>query len=158
VGDEHHSTHSLGAMALVNVGRALEEERIVIESDGDILQARQKGRSLAAKIGFGSTELTLIATTISELARNIVLYAKRGEIVLKLVKNSDGRGILVCARDKGPGIPDLRHALQGGFSTSRGLGLGLCGVKRLMDEFDIDSRAGFGTTVTVKKWKRQGNP
>jgi serine/threonine-protein kinase RsbT len=137
-----------------NRERLVEETCVSIESDLDIIGARQKGRALAAQLGFSSSELTLIATAISELARNIVLYAKRGEVQLKLVEQIDKRGIVVIARDEGPGILDLRRALQGGYSTSRSLGLGLSGVRRLLDDFEIVSELGRGTTVTVKKWKR----
>lgn len=134
--------------------RVLEEIAVQIHCDMDIVAARQKGRVLAASLGFSSSELTLIATAISELARNIVLYAKQGEIVLRLYERGEQRGVMVRACDKGPGIPDIRRALQGGFSTSRSLGLGLPGVRRLMDEFEIESRVGHGTTVTAKKWRR----
>ena len=116
--------------------------------------ARQKGRELAAALGFGPTDLTLVATAISELTRNIVLYAKRGRIVLKGIERDGRLGIMVVARDDGPGIPNVARALESGFSTSGGLGLGLPGVRRLTDEFDIVSEVGRGTTVTVKKWKR----
>lgn len=132
----------------------LEEVAVHIQSDTDIVAARQKGRVLASRLGFTSSELTLIATAISELARNIVLYAKHGEIVLRLCERGDQRGLMVRAHDQGPGIPDIRRALQGGFSTSRSLGLGLPGVRRLMDELEIESRVGYGTTVTARKWKR----
>ncbi len=104
-------------------------------------------------MGFSSTDLTLIATAISELARNIVLYAKSGEIHLSSIEHGDKRGIAVVARDEGPGIPDIRRALQDGYSTSRSLGLGLPGVRRLMDEFEIVSEVNRGTRVTVKKWR-----
>ncbi len=130
------------------------EAAVQILGDTDIVGARQKGRTLAATLGFSSSELTLIATAISELARNIVQYAKQGEIILRLVERGGQRGLMVRAKDQGPGIPDIRRALQGGFSTSRSLGLGLAGVRRLMDEFEIESRIGFGTTVTARKWKR----
>lgn len=131
-----------------------DEASVPISSDADIVAARQKGRALAAQMGFGSTDLTLIATAISELARNIVLYARRGEIVLKPAEDGQRRGISVMARDEGPGITDIPQALQSGYSTSGSLGLGLPGVRRLMDEFEIVSEVGKGTTVTVKKWKR----
>src|SRR5438094_330723 len=120
----------------------------------DSVAVRQKGRELAAALGFRSTDLTLIATAISELARNIVLYARRGRIVVKGIERNGGRGIMVVARDDGPGIPNVAQALQSGFSTSGGLGLGLPGVRRLTDEFDIVSAVGRGTIVTVKKWLR----
>ena len=128
------------------------ETRIPITSDLDIVRARQTGRAAASKLGFSSTDLTLIATAISELARNIVLYAKEGEIVVRLVRSSDKQGIVVIARDQGPGIAEVRQTLLDGYSTSKGLGLGLPGVRRLMDEFEIESRPGQGTVVTVKKW------
>ena len=124
-----------------------------IQSDVDIVAARQKGRELAVGLGFASADLALIATAISELARNIVLYAQTGEIVLSTVENGTRQGIEVVARDGGPGIADVERALQEGYSTSRSLGLGLPGVKRLMDEFGISSEPGSGTTVTVRKWK-----
>jgi serine/threonine-protein kinase RsbT len=128
------------------------ETRIPIASDLDIVKARQTGRTEAAKLGFSSTDLTLIATAISELARNIVMYAREGEIIVRLVNSSERQGIVVIARDKGPGIPDVRQTLQDGYSTSRSLGLGLPGVRRLMDEFEIESQVGQGTIVTIKKW------
>jgi serine/threonine-protein kinase RsbT len=136
------------------VGDVAGEIAIPVRSDADVVSARQKGRELAAALGFGPTDLTLIATAISELARNIVRYAKRGQLILKGIEEGGKRGIMVVARDDGPGIPNVAQALQSGFSTSGGLGLGLPGVRRLTDEFDIASQVGRGTTVTVKKWKR----
>lgn len=127
---------------------------VPIQSDVDIVAARQKGRALAAKIGFSSTDVTLIATAISELARNIVFYAKRGEIILRSIENPRTAGMMIIGRDEGPGIRNVGDALRDGYSTSGGLGLGLPGVKRLMDEFEIDSEVGRGTTVSVKKWLR----
>jgi serine/threonine-protein kinase RsbT len=133
------------------------ETCIPIASDHDIVRARQTGRTEASKLGFSSTDLTLIATAISELARNIVMYAKEGEIVVRLVRSSDRQGIIVIARDKGPGIADIRQTLQDGYSTSRSLGLGLPGVRRLMDELEIESQIGLGTVVTIKKWTTAQN-
>jgi serine/threonine-protein kinase RsbT len=127
--------------------------RVPISSDADIVTARQQGRALGAELGFSSTDLTLVATAISELARNIVLYAGRGEVTLKLVEKGARRGIVLAARDQGPGITDIARVLRGGYSTSGGLGLGLSGVRRVMDEFEIVSEVGRGTTVTAKKWK-----
>src|SRR5579864_1017424 len=127
--------------------------RIPISCDVDIVKARQEGRRLAEDVGFVFTELALIATAISELARNIVRYAKSGEIVIRPITNSARRGIQIVAQDRGPGIRDVEQALQTGFSTAGGLGLGLPGVRRLMDEFDIQSKLGQGTTVRVTKWK-----
>jgi len=130
------------------------ETQVPIRSDQDIVIARQKGRSLAAALSFTPGEATLIATAISELARNIVTYAKQGEIRLKVIEGSpDRRGIQVIAHDDGPGIADLDQALRDGFSTSGSLGVGLPGVRRLVDEFHIDSQRNRGTTVTITKWK-----
>jgi serine/threonine-protein kinase RsbT len=130
------------------------EIRLVINSDQDIVLARQKGRALAMELGFTSGDATLIATAISELARNIVSYARKGEIVLRMINNVDRRGLSITASDEGPGIPDIRQALRDGFSTSGSLGMGLPGVRRLMDEFEINSQPGQGTVVAVKKWQQ----
>lgn len=128
---------------------------IPIRVVADIVTARQQGRDLALQTGFSETESTLIATIISELARNIVLYAKAGEIVLEKSKREDKQhGMTIISRDSGPGIPDVQRALVGGYSTSGGLGLGLCGVRRMVDEFFIDTGVEKGTTVTAKKWLR----
>ena len=127
--------------------------RIPINSPNDILVARQNGRSLARQVGFSSpTDLTLIATAISELARNIVYYAKQGEVVLDTIQQNGKSGISIVAKDKGPGITNIAQAMQAGYSTSGGLGLGLPGVQRLMDQFEIVSNVGKGTTVTASKW------
>jgi len=130
------------------------EIRVAINSDQDIVIARQKGRAMAAELGFSSGDATLIATAISELARNIVSYARKGSITLKSIQGSSRVGILVLAEDDGPGILDIRQALRDGFSTSGSLGLGLPGVRRLMDDFEITSQPGQGTTVVVKKWRQ----
>jgi len=129
------------------------EIRVAINSDQDIVGARQKGRTLATALGFSAADATLIATAISELARNIVSYARKGEIRLQRVPNATHPGIMVVASDDGPGIPNIQQAMRDGFSTSGSLGLGLPGVRRLMDEFEIVSQTGRGTTVTVKKWR-----
>lgn len=126
--------------------------RVPIFSEVDIVAARQRGRRLAADLGFSATDQTLIATAISELARNIVDYAKNGEIELDVAERNGRRGISVVARDEGPGIADIGRALQDGYTTGRGLGLGLPGTRRLMDEFDIQSEPGKGTTVSTVKW------
>ena len=130
------------------------EAVIPITTDIDVVAARQKGRELATVLGFVSTDSTLLATAISELARNIIRYARYGEILISSVQSGERVGITVVARDKGPGIANISLAMQDGFSTSGGLGLGLPGVKRLMDEFHLASDANTGTTVTIKKWKR----
>jgi serine/threonine-protein kinase RsbT len=129
-----------------------DEECIAIDSEIDIVTARQKGREIAARLGFSSTEMTLIATAISEVARNIVEYARDGEISVSTVVQGDKRGVVVIACDNGPGIPDIKLAMQDGYSTGKSLGLGLPGAKRLMDEFEIVSEVGKGTKITMKKW------
>jgi len=135
------------------VRSADQEITVPIASDLDIVTARQRGRTLASERGYSVSDATLIATAISELARNIVLYARRGEIVLASA-NGMRPGIIIVARDEGPGIADVSKAIVDGFSTSGGLGLGLSGVRRLMDEFEISSELGKGTTVTIRLWKR----
>ena len=127
--------------------------KVRIESDTDLVSARHAGRTLAEQAGFSSSELTLIATAISELARNIIEYANYGEIQLELVRNSNASGIRIVARDSGPGISNIEQAIRGGYSTSGGLGLGLAGVRHIMDHFDLESNVGSGTSVTVTKWK-----
>ena len=128
--------------------------RVAIERELDIVTARQAGRELAAKSGFTSTEQTLIATAISEVARNIVVYAQHGEIVVSRVDSAGRVGIQVIARDGGPGIDNIDLAMRDGYSTKQSLGLGLPGARRLMDDFAIETALGQGTTVTMTKWKR----
>jgi serine/threonine-protein kinase RsbT len=123
---------------------------IAINAAADIVIARQHGRQLSLESGCSSAEATLVATIISELARNIVQYAKAGEISLEKTRAAR-KGIRIVCRDRGPGITDAHRALGGGYSTSGGLGMGLSGVRRLVDEFDLDT-GGDGTTVTVTKW------
>ncbi|MFL5827211.1 MAG: anti-sigma regulatory factor [Thermoleophilaceae bacterium] len=129
-----------------------DEIRVRVESDVDVVEARQKGRELAARLGFSSTDLTLIVTAISEVARNIVVYAHHGEISLTVVNEGPRRGIKVVAEDTGPGIVDIGLAMRDAYSTGNGLGLGLPGARRLMDEFEIDSVPSKGTRVSMKKW------
>jgi serine/threonine-protein kinase RsbT len=130
------------------------ESRIAIESDADVVIARQRARELAAVLELSSTDQTLLATAISEVARNITTYATRGEVLVRVVHDADRTGIEVVARDDGPGIEDLERAMQDGYTTGGGLGLGLPGARRLVDEFSIDSSPGRGTTVTLVKWSR----
>jgi serine/threonine-protein kinase RsbT len=126
--------------------------RVPIDSDSDIIVARQKGRALAAELGFSPTDIVRIATAISELARNVLSYAASGEIRLEAQSCRNRSGITIIAIDRGPGIADIERAMQDAFSTSGGLGLGLPGVRRLMDEFRIESAVGQGTTVSATKW------
>jgi serine/threonine-protein kinase RsbT len=127
-------------------------ETMTISSDRDIVAARQRGRTYVLQLGFSSPEATLIATAISELARNIVLYAKEGQIELQSVEQNGRPGVLVIARDDGPGISEVLRAAIDAPSGS-GAVMGLRAMKRLVDEFEIESRAGQGTRVAVKKWK-----
>lgn len=131
-----------------------DELRCPIAADTDIVQARQTGRELAAQVGFSPGDQTVIAAAISEIARNILMYAQRGEVRLHTVNDGGRHGLIVVAEDKGPGIRDVARALQDGYSTSGGLGLGMPGARRLMDEFEVVSEVGQGTRVTMKKWKR----
>jgi serine/threonine-protein kinase RsbT len=131
-----------------------DELRVAIESDADVVSARREARALAADLNFTSTDVTLLATAISEVARNITTYAGEGEIVLSVVHRDDRSGIRVEARDEGPGIRDVERAMEDGFSTGTGMGLGLPGARRLTDEFSIESRPGRGTTVIMVKWGR----
>lgn len=126
--------------------------RIPIRHDVDIVIARQRGREMAGGIGFQGSDLTVIATAISEVVRNIVVYARQGELQLSPIQEGRRTGMLVIARDNGPGIADVNLAMQDGYSTGGSLGLGLPGARRLMDDFEIVSSLGNGTTVTMRKW------
>lgn len=128
------------------------EVRVEIASDDDVVAARQAGRQLAEKLGLALTDLTLIATAISEVARNITAYAGSGEIVVRQIEQRGRSGVQVVARDEGPGIEDIDRALQDGYTTGGGLGIGLPGARRLMDDFAISSHVGRGTTITMTKW------
>jgi serine/threonine-protein kinase RsbT len=135
---------------------ASDDVRVRIATDDDIVTARQEGRRLSAGLGFSSTDLTLIATAISEVARNIRVFAGEGQVQIKRLNEGGREGILVVARDKGPGIRDVELAMQDGYSTRGSFGLGLPGARRLMDEFQIRSKPGRGVTVTMKKWTLNG--
>jgi serine/threonine-protein kinase RsbT len=126
------------------------DSRVVVASSEDVVEARQHGRNLATSLGFSASEATLIAAAISELARNIVRYAGHGEIIMRATH--DGM-LFVIARDNGPGIADMQAAMRSGYSTSGGLGLGLAGVRRIADHFEIVSNSN-GTTVTLGKRRR----
>ena len=131
------------------------EVRVPITSDADLVPARAQGRALAQALGFSQTDATLIATAISEIARNIVKFADHGDMVITVVEEGGRQGVTIVARDVGPGIPRLREAVRDGYSTYKGLGLGLPGAKRLMDQFDIVTEIGKGTTVTMTKWAQR---
>ncbi len=132
-----------------------DEVRVSIGSESDIITARRQAREMAARMGFSETDQTLVATAISEITRNIVLYAGRGGVVIDLVSRSDGHGLRVSATDEGPGIEDVDRALEDGYSTGNSLGLGLPGARRLMDEFSLTSAPGEGTRVVMIKWLRR---
>jgi serine/threonine-protein kinase RsbT len=125
---------------------------VPVSRDADVVVARQKAREIAARVGFSGTDQTVVATAISEISRNIVKFAERGEVVISMMSESGRRGVSVVARDVGPGIESPEQAMADGFSTYHGLGLGLPGAKRLMDRFALDSVPGEGTTVTMEKW------
>jgi serine/threonine-protein kinase RsbT len=128
---------------------------IPIESDADVVTARQRARQMAGELELTSTDQTLLATAISEVARNITTYAVRGEVHLSVVRDDNGReGIQVIASDEGPGIADIDLALQDGYTSGGGLGLGLPGARRLVDDFSIETAPGQGTTVTLVMWAR----
>ena len=132
----------------------IQERALLVRSDLDIVSARVEGRDMARALGFGTIDQARIATAISELARNIVLYAGEGTVTLRLIQRGGKKGIEVICEDRGPGIEDVNLVMRDGYSTSRGLGMGLPGAKRLMDEFEIESRLGQGTRVVVRKWIR----
>jgi serine/threonine-protein kinase RsbT len=129
------------------------EVRVRLDCDRGLIEARRQGRQLAMRCGFTYADRAIITAIVSELGRNILLYATSGEMLMKVVAENSRTGILVAACDKGPGIADLSQAMRDGYSTSGRLGIGLPGVKRLADEFDVDSDPQRGTTVVVRKWR-----
>jgi serine/threonine-protein kinase RsbT len=130
-----------------------DEVRVPINADADLVTARAEGRAMAERLGFPRPDPTLIATAISEVARNIVVHVGRGEIVLRPFEEPNRYGLVVIANDDGPGIRDVEAAVRDDYSARAGLGLGLPGVRRLMDDFEIASGPDTGTTVTMRKWR-----
>jgi serine/threonine-protein kinase RsbT len=130
-----------------------DEVRVSIDSDADLVAARAEARAMAERLGFPRPDPTLIATAISEVARNIVVHVGSGEIVLRPFQDTDRYGLVVIASDEGPGIRDLEAALRDEYSGRGGLGLGLPGARRLMDDFEVVSDADTGTVVTMRKWR-----
>jgi len=126
----------------------------MIRSSADIVLARQQARELATEAGFSACDSTLITTALSEIARNVLEYAQHGTVTMSILKNGRKSGVKIIVDDGGPGIADIGQVMKDGYSSGRGLGIGLPGTKRLMDEFEIRSRIGTGTTVTMKKWNR----
>ena len=131
-----------------------DDVRVAIRTDADVVTARQEARTMGAELGFSSTDLTLLATAISEIARNITTYAGEGEVALRVLNDGARTGIEVVASDDGPGIDDVELAMQDGFTTGNGLGLGLPGTRRLVDEFELETQPGGGTKVRLVKWTR----
>jgi len=127
---------------------------VTIQKEWDIVAARQLGRDVSKDVGFGTVDQARIATAISELARNIYLYAGNGKVCFEVIDNMERKGMCMIATDTGPGIKNLSQVMEDGFSTMGGLGAGLPGVKRLMDEFDIQSEVGQGTRISATKWLR----
>ncbi|MCL0093919.1 anti-sigma regulatory factor [Dehalococcoidia bacterium] len=131
-----------------------EEKSISIKDEYDIVSARSVGKQMAAEIGLGIVDQSRIATAVSELARNIVLYAGTGVVTFRRLNDGGRSGLEIVARDSGPGIADVELAMQDGYTSGNGLGVGLPGTKRLMDEFEIKSEVGKGTRVMIRKWGR----
>jgi serine/threonine-protein kinase RsbT len=143
-------------ISLAEVDRARSWHVDVAGEEG-IVAARQQARDAAKGLGFGPVDQSRITTAVSELARNIVRYAtgSRGEVIISELRSTDTRtGLEIVVRDEGPGIADVNRALRDGYTSGQGLGMGLPGTKRLMDEMMIDSAPGRGTTVTIRKWRR----
>jgi serine/threonine-protein kinase RsbT len=136
------------------VGATEERGTVPISSEGDIAAARKLVRNVAAAVGFGVTDVTRIVTAASELTRNVFRYAGSGVMRWHKIDSGTNIGIELTFEDHGPGIPDIQQAMEAGYTTGGGLGLGLPGAKRLMDEIHVESVIGQGTTVTVKKWRR----
>jgi serine/threonine-protein kinase RsbT len=130
-----------------------DEVRVSIASDADLVPARAEARALATELGFTRTDATLIATAVSEIARNIVVHVGVGEIRMSPMLEDQRRGLRVVAGDEGPGIRDLEQALEHGVTSHRGLGLGLSGARRLMDDFEIRTLTPGGTTIAMTKWR-----
>lgn len=129
-----------------------EASRIHVEHNEDLVRVRAIVRDAALEMGFSQTDLVRIVTATSELARNIMRYAGSGFVEVAWVKSRDGRGLRIRFEDRGPGIEDVPLAMTDGYTTSRGMGKGLPGARRLVDEFEIESEVGKGTTVVITKW------
>ena len=129
-------------------------EEVAVRTETDIVVVRKSVREAATSLGFGITDVTRIITAASELARNVFLYAGSGVVRWRVLNGSDKVGIELIFEDHGPGIADIDQAMQAGYTSGGGLGLGLPGAGRLMDEMEIKSEAGKGTKITVKKWRK----
>jgi len=131
----------------------LNKETMSVMREIDVIPFRNRIKEMAVKIGMGLVNQTKLITAASELARNMLKYAKGGKVFIEVISKGRENGIRLVFKDTGPGIPDIKMAMQDGFSTGKSLGLGLPGTKRLVSEFHIESEIGKGTTVTVIKWK-----
>ena len=127
-------------------------ENVPLVSEGDVVTVRRRVREVASQLGFSLVDQTKVVTAASELARNTLIHGQGGEMQLNQL-NGPRLGLRLTFEDKGPGIPDISLALRDGFTTGSGLGLGLVGAKRLVNEFEIVSRVGEGTKITVTRWK-----
>ena len=135
---------------------AMNEIRVAVATDADAVTARQRGREEALRIGLSRSEATFVATAISEIARNITTHAGSGEILIREVRRGERVGLEVTARDEGPGIADVGAVMASDYASTAGLGLGLWGARHLMDELNVSSEPGKGTTVTMRKWRAMG--
>ena len=131
-----------------------DDVRVAIRTDADVVTARQEARAMGTSLGFTSTDLTLLATAISEVARNVTAYAGEGEVALRVVRDRGREGIEVVCSDEGPGIANVELAMQDGYTTGNGLGLGLPGTRRLVDVFELETASGEGTRIRLVKWAR----
>lgn len=131
----------------------LNKDKMLISKEQDVVPFRNRVKEYATKIGMGLVNQTKLITAASELVRNMLRYAGSGETIIEVVSKGRDTGVRLTFVDKGPGIPDIPLAMKDGYSTAKSLGLGLPGTKRLVSEFDIKSKVGEGTTVTILKWK-----
>jgi serine/threonine-protein kinase RsbT len=152
--DSPRSTAVVSTQTIEPAWQAANGSSVAITSPLDVVMARERGRAITRLMSFSLVDQALVTSAISELSRNILQYAAVGEVRLRVVSSAGRVGVVIVAEDAGPGIADVDRALTDGFSTSGALGLGLPGVRRLMDEFEIDSRVGRGTVVTVTKWSK----
>ena len=127
-------------------------QTVQIENNMDLVKARQTIRAIALELDYGIVNQTKLVTAVSELTRNVLLYAGKGEINIELIEADTKKGLRITVTDEGPGIPDVDLAITDGFSTGKGLGKGLGGTKKLMDDFSIQTEVGKGTEVVIVKW------
>lgn len=130
-----------------------EAEQMSVQKDQDLVSVRACGRKMAAALGFSKKDQTLVAMALSEIGRNMLQYSGSGKIMLKIIQSNEKIGIGITATDEGPGIEDVEEAMTDGFSTRKGMGIGLPAVQRIMDDFTIESQKGVGTTIRMSKWK-----